>query len=373
MSRYRKIETRLFADPRFRKLSKAQPCGQYLLLWLLTGPASSLLPGVTYGLGQAGLAEMLGWSQQGFHDALHEAIRHDLVKADLDAPLIFVPLAVEINPPQSINVVKSWLHPWEEIADCPLKGEIWEALKALLEGKAHGFLDEFTKACRMPRLIQKQEQEQNQDQKKESCGARQSTFLPQRSPLSVEGEPANSCVIGLPLIDGSEFPITASQVEEFSRLYPAVDVNQGLRAMRGWLIGNPKNKKTKGGVMRFVTGWLGKEQNRARSATSGTYTASAPMPSQSQKQEVVLPSDLNRPSGEKAWASIVAKLKTAIDAHSYQTWLQPLRGLGISKGALYVSMPSDDFQLVEETWGEHITAAAEAIGLNKIKFVSGAA
>jgi len=111
MSRYRKIEVRLYADPRFRKLSKPGPSGQYLLLWLLTGPASSILPGVVHGVGVAGLAEMLRWAPQGFGEALNEVIALDMAKADLDAPLIFIPLAVEINPPQSINVVKSWHHP----------------------------------------------------------------------------------------------------------------------------------------------------------------------------------------------------------------------------------------------------------------------
>lgn len=68
----------------------------------------------------------------------------------------------------------------------------------------------------------------------------------------------------LPLVDGSDFPIAQETVDELSGLYPAVDVDQQLRNMRGWLLANPKNRKTKTGIMRFVNSWLSREQNQAR-------------------------------------------------------------------------------------------------------------
>jgi hypothetical protein len=33
--------------------------------------------------------------------------------------------------------------------------------------------------------------------------------------------------------------------------------------MVGWLEANPKNRKTRNGIKRFINGWLTKEQNRA--------------------------------------------------------------------------------------------------------------
>lgn len=80
---------------------------------------------------------------------------------------------------------------------------------------------------------------------------------PASSPLSI-------IVIRLPLVDGTEYPLLERQVEELTALYPAVDVPQQLRNMRGWLMANPKNRKTKSGIMRFVTAWLSREQNSAR-------------------------------------------------------------------------------------------------------------
>ena len=69
-------------------------------------------------------------------------------------------------------------------------------------------------------------------------------------------------VVELPLNDGSHFDIFQGQVDEWQTLYPAVDVMQQLRSMRGWLLANPKKRKTKAGVLRFVTAWLAREQDK---------------------------------------------------------------------------------------------------------------
>lgn len=74
-----------------------------------------------------------------------------------------------------------------------------------------------------------------------------------------ESEPS---VITMPLNDGSEYPITQKQVDEWKGLYPAVDVMQELRNMRGWCLGNPSKRKTKSRVNRFINSWLSREQNR---------------------------------------------------------------------------------------------------------------
>lgn len=82
-----------------------------------------------------------------------------------------------------------------------------------------------------------------------------------------EAEP----IIGLPLNDGSEHPVTEEEIAEYSRLYPAVDVMQELRDMRGWLLANPVRRKTKRGIKAFIRTWLSKEQDKPV-ARSGTTT-----------------------------------------------------------------------------------------------------
>lgn len=87
-------------------------------------------------------------------------------------------------------------------------------------------------------------------------------------PAEPDPSPLSIVVIRLPLVDGTEYPLFERQVEELTALYPAVDVPQQLRNMRGWLMANPKNRKTKSGIMRFVTAWLSREQNSARAGNT---------------------------------------------------------------------------------------------------------
>lgn len=52
------------------------------------------------------------------------------------------------------------------------------------------------------------------------------------------GGAASTPVITLPLNDGSEWPVGADLARQWRELYPAVDVEQALRSMRGWLLAN---------------------------------------------------------------------------------------------------------------------------------------
>ena len=89
--------------------------------------------------------------------------------------------------------------------------------------------------------------------------------------LMVETEPAQAEeFLRLPLINGDDFIVTRQYVSELQSLYPAVDVEQAIRNMRGWLDSNPKNRKTPRGIKRFITGWLAREQDRAPRKTGET-------------------------------------------------------------------------------------------------------
>lgn len=64
-----------------------------------------------------------------------------------------------------------------------------------------------------------------------------------KAELKVETEPTQADVfIKLPLINGDDYLVTKEYVKELKELYPAVDVEQALRNMRGWLDSNPRNK-----------------------------------------------------------------------------------------------------------------------------------
>lgn len=69
-------------------------------------------------------------------------------------------------------------------------------------------------------------------------------------------------VINLPLNTGEEYPIFQNDIDIFAELYPAVDILQAMRAMKGWLMTNPKKRKTKRGISRFINSWLAREQDK---------------------------------------------------------------------------------------------------------------
>lgn len=75
-------------------------------------------------------------------------------------------------------------------------------------------------------------------------------------------------VISLILNDKSEYGILPKDIKYWEDLYPAVDVGQEFKKMKGWLDSNPKNRKTRNGIRRFINSWLAKEQNKAPRVTA---------------------------------------------------------------------------------------------------------
>lgn len=71
-------------------------------------------------------------------------------------------------------------------------------------------------------------------------------------------------VITITLNDKSEFPIYQHMIDEWIELYPNVDIMQELRNMKGWCKANPERRKTKKGIMRFIVGWLSREQDKPK-------------------------------------------------------------------------------------------------------------
>jgi hypothetical protein len=77
----------------------------------------------------------------------------------------------------------------------------------------------------------------------------------------VAAEQVEPPVITLTLNTGEEYPITQKDVDEWMELYPAVDVMQELRAMKGWCKENKAKRKTSRGIGRFINSWLARTQN----------------------------------------------------------------------------------------------------------------
>ncbi len=82
-------------------------------------------------------------------------------------------------------------------------------------------------------------------------------------------------VEALPLNNGDEYRLPQSDFDEFSRLYPAVDIKQEFRNMRGWCLKNPAKRKTPKGIGRFINTWLTKEQDKGHGRGYATASGSS--------------------------------------------------------------------------------------------------
>lgn len=145
------MSVRIHGDEKFMRLSRPQPNGQSLFLYLLTGPHGTAFPGL-FCLGENALAEALGWELEPFREAFRELFREGLAEADWSARVIWLPNAVRHNAPENPNVVKHWADRFDEVPDCPLKRKALilteYALRAYAEGWREAFHEVFGKGYR---------------------------------------------------------------------------------------------------------------------------------------------------------------------------------------------------------------------------------
>ena len=80
--------------------------------------------------------------------------------------------------------------------------------------------------------------------------------------------PETPPLVEIILNDKSLYPLYQKDADEYAELYPAVDIMQEFRKMVGWCRDNPKNRKTRSGIRRFINAWLSRCQDKAG---KGTY------------------------------------------------------------------------------------------------------
>lgn len=70
------------------------------------------------------------------------------------------------------------------------------------------------------------------------------------------------------LNDGTTWEASDEDIIQWEKTYPAIDVFLELGKMESWLDANPKKRKTKTGVKRFVNSWLSRAQDKGGSPAS---------------------------------------------------------------------------------------------------------
>lgn len=164
MARYRKIDSRIQNDEKFRKLSDD---GKLVWFTLLTHLNMTSLGGMRASLG--GLAEELKWKPARFRKAFQEISRQGMAIYDDEAMLIILPKFLKYNAPESPNVVRAWASAYDLLPECKLKVSVLGFAEGFIEGMPEAFSKAFAEAFgevyrkNMPNPEPEPEQEPEQD------------------------------------------------------------------------------------------------------------------------------------------------------------------------------------------------------------------
>lgn len=161
MARYRKVDTRIWNDFKFRVLKDD---AKLLFLFMMTHPFMTSLGAMRATKG--GLAEERGWASRKFDAAFQEPVACGMVEFDGAASYIALPRFLRYNPPENPNVVKSWASVLDLLPECDLRRrqvlraiEFVQALPAafgqalpesLLKGYREPFMEVFRKSMPTP-------------------------------------------------------------------------------------------------------------------------------------------------------------------------------------------------------------------------------
>lgn len=236
MREYGKIHTSFWASP---SLAGLDSDSRLLAVYLLTSPHTTMSG--AFRLPDAYACEDLGWDVERFRNALRTLEREpvEFIRYDWSAKWVWVVKFLKWNRPDNPNQ--------------------WKAVSKLVEA--------------IPESISfRKELLETVSERLGNIPVPTPVPVPVSVPASVE-----LSGIAIPLDDGTEYAVSASEVAEFRKAYPRVDVEAELRKARVWCMSNPANRKTRRGVTRFMNNWLSRaERDRANAVPVEVARAQLP-------------------------------------------------------------------------------------------------
>ena len=170
MARYRKIDTRIWNDRKFRELDDKAKLAFFLVL---THPNTNQLGMIRTR--SVALAMELGWHPDAMSDAILTLCRMGMLMVDDKAGFIFIPNFLKYNPPNGPNAVKGWAGLIDLMPECELLTRALYHLKPFIDGLSDGLRNAIPNDIKdaishaIPNdikdahCIQEQEQEQEQE------------------------------------------------------------------------------------------------------------------------------------------------------------------------------------------------------------------
>ena len=144
MGRFRKVDTRIWGDAKFRSLSDP-PSGATAFLFLLTHPHMTSLGAMRATM--AGLAAERGWPETAWRTACQPALAQGMVEVDEKASYVGLPNFIKYNPPESPSVVQSWVKVLDLVPECPLRALQLQRIKAFITVYGRAWRTAWPTAC----------------------------------------------------------------------------------------------------------------------------------------------------------------------------------------------------------------------------------
>lgn len=272
---YSKIDSLFWRDQKNRKLSDD---GKLLFLYLLTCPHRSSIG--LYYLPEQYVASDIKWTLERVRKGFNELLQNGCVKYDRDNEIVFIKNFLRYNSFENSNQIRGAIKFLGTLPDTVFLSDLIEVIKMGYEDCSKDKSQDFKKALETLTITIN---ERVRNTVAYNSNSNSSLYLNTFAPSSNDSTPDENTpelvpndeeepeeyaevlqeppLIMLPLNDGKEYPITTSMAEEWQQLYQATNVVTELRKMRGWLLADPARRKTKRGILRFVTNWLSRAQD----------------------------------------------------------------------------------------------------------------
>ncbi len=210
--RYVSVQCRFWVDEKIASVSKPQPNAQTLALRYLSGPETSLIPGVI-PIGRAAMAEALEWEIEDFNRCHAELEKIGFAMADWKARLVYLSKAFqqECNRPASPSTAACWKREIANLPECDLARRIDADLRRLMASMGAAYLASYDSGKRLD------------GDKAVAQPAEQTTAQPAAQPAdSQQGRQAASISVS---VSGSVTGTSTSTISEEGRETPAATIH----------------------------------------------------------------------------------------------------------------------------------------------------
>jgi hypothetical protein len=268
MRDYSKAAPTFWTGESGRKIRAAGRDAQVVAFYLFTCPGSNWIG--LYYIPLPTLCHEIGISKEGALKALRSLEAIDYSYYDLENEIVWVPGSAKFQIGESLkaddNRIKGIIKDLQQYVKSPFCADFYKRYAALYH------LPEINNPTSPDKPLVSPLQAPPKPVTETVIGAVTvigAELLARSDKKQSLQAPASPVFIQFPLNNGDLYPICQCQVEEWTGLYPAVNVEQELRNYLGWCKANPAKLKTKTGILKSVNHWLVDKQNNGGRGRKG--------------------------------------------------------------------------------------------------------